>query len=78
MPGCKRQLQLVLSHSKNTTSPTSHIVDKLSKSNSPSLREYAVDAFRDNGIDLMCQDIADDQFCTSGIVLQPGTVLLNN
>ena len=51
------------------------MVERLRKSNLPSLREYAVDVFRDKGIDRRCQDIADDQFCTSGIVLQPGTII---
>ena len=74
MPGRRKHLQQLLSDSQNMTSLMSEAVANINKSNGQKLvlREYAVDAFRDQRIHLKCQDIADDQFCTSGIVIQPG------
>ena len=72
MPGCKDKDQLFSKHSNTNSSSPSKTYEVSREPILPSLREYAVDAFHDEGIDSKCQDISDDQFCTAGIVLQPG------
>ena len=76
IPGCRRQLQHLFNRSQNMSLPSmsEDVVNNINTLNGQSLREYAVDAFRDKRIDLQCRNNAEDHFCTSGIALQRGKI----
>ena len=77
IPGCGRQSQQLFNRSKNMIlhNKSEDVVNNLNRLNGQALREYAVNAFRDKRIDLQCRNYADDQFCTSGIVLEAGKTI---
>ena len=77
MPGCKKTfMKQLLSRSSHISSPMSKddVVENrdTTKDGNAELKEYAVDAFQDKRIDKRCKNVAFDQFCTSGIITNPG------
>ena len=77
MPGCKKTfIKQLSSRSSQVSSPMSQddVIENraTTKDVNAELKEYAVDAFKDNRIDKRCKNVAIDQFCTSGIIVKPG------
>ena len=77
MPGCKKTfIEQLSSRPSQLSSPMSQddVIENraTTKDGNAGLKEYAVDAFKDNRIDKKCKNVAIDQFCTSGIIVKPG------
>ena len=77
MPGCKKTfIKQLSSRPSQLSSPMSQddVIENraTTKDGNAGLKEYAVDAFKDNRIDKKCKNVAIDQFCTSGIIVKPG------